>query len=892
MGIARTVTIALLVTGVAVTTQAPAGVAASASSASRPARSKFVGAPPRIVASHAATLRRHRDPNAALSLNLGLAVHGSGELDAVIRAASTPGSEAYGRYLDHEQYMARFAPTDAEVAAVGSWVAGKGMRVTGVSADNLIVSVAATTAVAERAFAVTVNEYSDGERTFFANDIAPSVPVDSSVRWVTGLDDYTVARSFVEPSFRSGGYFPSDFQKGYNTGSATSAQSIGFTLWGAPLVQSDLTQFATHTGSPPIVVNGVGASGIDFIPCTNSACTPGGTQSTDKSVWIETALDVEAAHGVAPGSHMKYWLAHTTSTQPDLGALENAVNAAANDSTIRVVSNSWGVSADTYDPNIDASLQHGAAVGKTFFFSSGDTAEISYPATSPYVVSVGGTNLALDGTFAYSGETAWAGSGTGCSAHFARPSWQIGVGAATCSGRAEPDVAADADAATGAYVYYNGGAAQVGGTSLSAPLWAGMTAVWNQANADASRPLVGFAAPLLYEFGNNPSVYNQVFHDVTSGSAGGNPAGPGWDQVTGWGSPNLANLIAQHQGLVETVTTIVASKNPTALGTNVVFTATVSPVPNGGTVTFRQNGKTVSGCSAKALSSGAHATCSIAYTQATTYKVQASYSGNATYAGDASSVLYEKVNPAPTPSSGYWMVNRTGAVFAFGTADWRGNASTQNVSHFEPTPSRNGYWIVNRAGQVFAFGDARVLGGVPALAVGESVSSLSATPTGHGYWLFTSKGRAITYGDAHFYGDMRRVALNGPVIGSVATPSGHGYFMVASDGGIFSFGDAGFFGSTGRLRLNKPVNGLVPTATNGGYWMVASDGGIFAFGDAAFRGSMGGRVLNAPVVGMVRYGNGYLMVASDGGIFNFSNAPFRGSLGDRTLDQPIVSVAS
>jgi hypothetical protein len=892
MGVGRASTIALLVACSAVTARDTAG-ASPTNVKPRSAASKFVGEPPRIVVSHAVTPRRHRDPNAALSLNLGLAVHHSGELDDVISAASTPGNPAYGRYLDHAQYMARFAPTDAEVAAARNWVIGKGMRVTGVSADNLIVSVATTTAVAERAFAVTVNEYSDGERTFFANDVAPSVPADSSVRWVTGLDDYTVAHSFVAPSFRSGGYFPSDFQKGYNTGSATTTHTIGFTLWGAPLAQTDLTQFAAHTGSPLIVMNGVGANGIDFIPCTDSACTPGGTQSADKSAWIETALDVEAAHGVAPGSHMKYWLAHTTNTQPDFVALENAVNAAANDSTVRVVSNSWGVSADAFDPNIDASLQYAAGLGKTFFFSSGDTAEISYPATSPYVVSVGGTHLDLDGSFAYNWESAWAGSGTGCSAHFPRPSWQIGVGgAATCTGRAEPDVAAAADPSTGAYVYFNGGAAQVGGTSLAAPLWAGMTAVWNQANANAGKPLVGFAAPLLYQFGNNASVYHQVFHDVTTGSAGGNPAGSGWDQVTGWGSPNLANLIARHQGLVDTSTTVAASKNPAPLGSTVLYTATVSPIPNGGTVTFRQNGKTVSGCVAKGLSSAAHANCSITYSQATTYKLQASYSGNATYSGGASSFLSEKVDPAPTPPPGYWMAGRTGAVYAFGTAAWRGNASTQNVTHFEPTPSRQGYWIVNRVGQVFAFGDAHVLGSAPALRPGESVSSLSATPSGHGYWLFTSKGRALTFGDAHFYNDMGGVALNRPVIGSVATPSGHGYYMVASDGGIFSFGDAAFFGSTGNLRLNKPVNGLVPTATNRGYWMVASDGGIFAFGDAAFRGSMGGRALNAPVVGMVRYGNGYLMVASDGGIFNFSNGPFRGSLGGRPPAQPIVSVAS
>ncbi|MDQ1424161.1 MAG: hypothetical protein QOD72_1659, partial [Acidimicrobiaceae bacterium] len=692
--------------------------------------------------------------------------------------------------------------------------------------------------------------------------------------------------------------FPSDFQIGYNTGNASTAQSIGFTLWGAPLQPGDLTQFATDTGSPAVVVNGTGANGIDFIPCSASACS-GVPQSTDESALVETALDVESAHGIAPGSHMKYWLARTDGAgHPDFVALENTLDAAANDSTVKVVSNSWGIDDDVHDPIMDASLQHAAAVGKTFFFSSGDNQTISYPATSPYVVAVGGTRLNLDGAFNYVSESTWSeippgGSGTGCSEVFGRPSWQVGVGSfATCDGRAEPDVAADADPATGAYVRVGGAHGSVGGTSLAAPLWAGMTAVWNQANINAGKPVVGFAAPLLYSLGNNKALYHDVFHDVTTGSAGGNPAGAGWDQVTGWGSPNLHNLIVASQGLAPTSTTLRTSKNPATAGGTVTYSATVSPIPNGGSVTFRQDSNSIAGCSAKALSAGGHATCSVKYAHPTTVRIQAGYSGNADFSGGPSNIISEQVDAAPSTAAGYWMVGRTGAVYGFGSSVWFGARATQNVSHFEPTPTRDGYWIVNRAGQVFAFGDAHPYGSAAGLAAGESVSSLTTTPSGHGYWLFTSKGRALTFGDAHFYGDLRSRVLNGPVIGSVATPTGHGYYMVATDGGIFSFGDARFYGSTGNLRLNKPVNGLVPTPTNRGYWMVASDGGIFAFGDARFRGSMGGRHLNSPVVGMVRYGNGYLMVGSDGGIFDFSDKPFLGSLARLTLPAPIVSVAS
>ena len=82
-----------------------------------------------------------------------------------------------------------------------------------------------------------------------------------------------------------------------------------------------------------------------------------------------------------------------------------------------------------------------------------------------------------------------------------------------------------------------------GGTSLSTPIWAAIAADWNVVNAAAGKSALGFSAPLLYQLGSNPATEAIDFHDVTNGN-NGFPAGPGWDQVTGWGSPNLGNLSA------------------------------------------------------------------------------------------------------------------------------------------------------------------------------------------------------------------------------------------------------------------------------------------------------------------------------------------------------------
>jgi hypothetical protein len=361
-------------------------------------------------------------------------------------------------------------------------------------------------------------------------------------------------------------------------------------------------------------------------------------------------------------------------------------------------------------------------------------------------------------------------------------------------------------------------AGQIGGTSLATPLWAGMTALWIQARITASQPALGFAAPALYTLANNGSVYHHVFHDVTTGSTGGVAAAAGWDEATGWGSPNLGILIQTDHDLISTATTVHSSRNPIPLGTSsVVYTATVSPTPTSGTVTFRRGGLAIAGCTGKALSFG-HTTCTVGFSQSGAYSVSATYSGNSIYAGNRGMTLAQIVSPVPPPPPGYWMVGGTGSVYGFGTSKWHGNAPTATVTHLEPTPSRQGYWIVNRAGQVFAYGSAHSFGNASGLLPGESVSSLSATPTGNGYWLFTTKGRALRFGDAQFYGDMSGTALNQPVIGSVATPTGHGYYMVAADGGIFTFGDAHFYGSTGALRLNRPVNGIVPTPASTGRW--------------------------------------------------------------------------
>ena len=206
---------------------------------------------------------------------------------------------------------------------------------------------------------------------------------------------------------------------------------------------------------------------------------------------------------------------------------------------------SFGRSENTSDISLDSALTTPAAhTGVTFVASTGDTGEPGgYPAFSPNVLAVGGTSLTVSGS-TYSGESGWSRSGGGISQFEAQPAYQAGVVTQSFTQRTIPDVAFDANPSTGPTIYdsYNNGNVapwiQIGGTSFSAPSWAGLIAIANQGRVlSGQTPLDGASQSL-------PKIYGLAstdFHDITSGS-NGFLAGLGYDLVTGRGSP-IANLV-------------------------------------------------------------------------------------------------------------------------------------------------------------------------------------------------------------------------------------------------------------------------------------------------------------------------------------------------------------
>jgi len=525
---------------------------------SRPSRTRFglvrldTAVPDPVHALHARAAGTVA-PQSTLLLTLGLPLHNEAALNAFIETQAI-----HGRYLSQSQFDARFGAPLLHVARVEHWARGQGFRVLYVSPDRLTITVQGTAARAAAAFRVHLDRYRLGSRMIFANSTDPKVPASLGLQTVTGLDNIQTPEvvGLHRDDVPSNGYLPSNLRAAYDLGSNdASGQTIGAVLWGSPVSDSDFAAFAKLTGDPKLV-----------------SCT--GCRGPDRIQWIqvkhknkdhdlgEQALDAEYLHGMAPHSHIKFFLGGDGSN----AGLELAMARAASDPSIHIVSDSWGVGGvrslnkRPFIRQTTNTLKHAVAVGTTFYFSTGDAGAnsgcnnpakscglASYPADSPYVVAVGGTDLQMDPTFtSWQGEEAWSvgsngSSGGGCASFISRPSWQRDVASATCKGRAIPDISAIADVANSpAIIWVKGSSQLVGGTSLSAPVIAGLAADTDAYLAHRHLPLMGFAAPKLYSLARS-NLYHAYFHDVVCGS-NYYPAGPGWDQVTGWGTPDWAAL--------------------------------------------------------------------------------------------------------------------------------------------------------------------------------------------------------------------------------------------------------------------------------------------------------------------------------------------------------------
>jgi hypothetical protein len=317
-------------------------------------------------------------------------------------------------------------------------------------------------------------------------------------------------------------------------------------------IRRDLATFDSRFGLPPArlrVVNSIARSSTPYLAGT------------------EEVEDTEIVHAIAPGATLDVVLVpHTaiTSAANFTTAVTGVVQAGiAQGAAVISISGSHGEHLFTPAEvaRIHTTLEQAASHHVTVAASSGDGGavsdqglpkQVSLPASDPLVLAVGGTTLGASyRTGAYQGEMAWNSytdaTGGGYSHLFPRPSYQAGIPRVGAT-RGVPDVAADANDFTGmALAFSDGGILPARGTSAATPLWAAVIALADQ---EAGQHL-GFVNPALYRIARG-HAYQRAFHDVVTGDNSvmlpsrmvvGYQAGPGWDPVTGWGSPNAQVLV-------------------------------------------------------------------------------------------------------------------------------------------------------------------------------------------------------------------------------------------------------------------------------------------------------------------------------------------------------------
>lgn len=473
---------------------------------------------------------------------LALKLRDEAGLDRLLTAQQTAGDPAFHHWLTPQQFAERFSPSTSVVHLATSWARSAGLAVTDVSANRTLVTVEGTRAALNHAFGVHLHTYRLAGRDFVTPDRAASLPAGlrAATGSVLGLTTYNpnhrlLARTGYQ-TYGLASYSPRDFWQIYDApGNVTGTNQTAAVVTDGDLrgVARDLASFESRYSLPHVPLTVVQTT----VP---SSSTDGAT---------EYDLDTQATVGFAPG--LKRLIAYNAGAFGDIHPLNQfvverrALTASVSYGGCESIQQVLGeVSAD------DRVFKQAMAQGQTFWFSSGDEGSscvfpavintgtpvgepgVEYPASSRYVVAVGGTSLTGQ-TNQPSREISWLGGGGGYSTFETAQPWQKSAGTFQSSiGRGVPDISLDADPNSGFTVIVDGRVSSIGGTSASAPAWNG---IW--ARVLQRHPRIGFAAPALYRAPAGALV------DITVGTNGLYPATSGYDLNTGLGTPDIARLV-------------------------------------------------------------------------------------------------------------------------------------------------------------------------------------------------------------------------------------------------------------------------------------------------------------------------------------------------------------
>lgn len=477
------------------------------------------------------------------------------ELTLVLRRrAPLPEAVVTGRTtVRPEDFAAAYGAAPADVEAVTAVLVEAGLQVRSVDTAARTMVVAGPAAAATALFGTDLVEAtggSGGPLRYRSGELTIPVGLDGIVTAALGLDERPQARTrHLVAAVRDLSYTAPQLGTVYDfpAGADGTGQTVAIIELGGGFGTADLATYFAGLSLPVPTVTAVGVDGATNVVGQD----PDGADG-------EVLLDVEVVGALANGARIAVYFAPNT----DRGFLDAITKAVHATPTPAALSISWGGAEDTWTAqartSMDDAFADAAALGVTVTAAAGDSGSsdgatdgavhVDFPASSPHVLACGGTSLQVSTTTGKrSKEVVWSTNGAtggGVSEVFALPAWQTGaaVPARTAggAGRGVPDVAADADPATGYQVVVDGQSLVIGGTSAVAPLWAALAARLVQAGG---APL-GLLAPLLYP-GVAAGTTAPGFRDITSGSNGAYRARKGWDACTGLGVPDGTELAAR-----------------------------------------------------------------------------------------------------------------------------------------------------------------------------------------------------------------------------------------------------------------------------------------------------------------------------------------------------------
>jgi kumamolisin len=485
-------------------------------------------------------------------------------------AVSNPKNALYGHYLTPAQFGARFGAKAADYEALRAWAASAGLSVGPRLDSRAEISLGGTAAQFSALFGTHFASFPTPRGDGYTVTATPRLPaaLQGKVNGVIGLTSQAklgllLRNRNVHPNLGTGidgsGLAPANLITAYDVPKETGGNTEIVAVFEQDgYFASDISQFQSSYK-------------LRKVPNTAVSVNGSTTGVTGNGAELEADLDIELLGAINPG--IKSIRVYIDSQDSFQTALLDSINQVAQENLATVYSISYGQ---------DESLQGTSAIkaentalvqlqtqGISVFVSIGDNGaagdtgsgkHVADPGTQPLVTSVGGTDLdANASTYKYITETVWndlsvegGATGGGVSSVWSIPTWQVvgGVSVAKKNGgsstkRNVPDIAGVADDVNSPVSIYSadyGGWLGIGGTSVSAPLWAAWITIYNDDRVAAGKARLGFINTKLYGLGEAGTN----FHDVTSGNNGspGYKAGTGYDNVSGWGSIDVGKALS------------------------------------------------------------------------------------------------------------------------------------------------------------------------------------------------------------------------------------------------------------------------------------------------------------------------------------------------------------